>query len=89
MLELVSLSDEAAGLTLRIAQWSPQFEPLAAAPQVMRMITSGTNRVGFEAISAGGLQKLEYHTPDPQTLVISIVNAEGAAFSLRLARVAL
>lgn len=88
MLELVSLSDEPDGLTLRIAQWSPQFEPLAPAPTMMRMISSGANRVGFEATTTGGLQKLAYHTPDPQTLLIDVVTGEGAAITLRLARVA-
>lgn len=87
MLELVSISDENDGLTLRIAQWSAQFEPRAEAPQVMRLVAAGERSISFEAVSAGGLQKLAYRVADPQTLTVSVTTSEGASFELPLIRV--
>lgn len=91
MLELVSISDEPAGLTLRIQQWSAQFEPRSPTPQTMRLAASsavGPHSIRFEASSEGSLQQLEYISSDPESLVVRVTTSNGNQFDLPLRRIA-
>lgn len=87
ILELVSITDHAEGLELRIAQWSPTMEPLAAGPQLMRQSASGERTVTFSATAEGGLRTLKYTSPDANTLIVSVEQTEGNQFDIRLQRV--
>jgi Domain of unknown function (DUF6265) len=85
MIELIVIEEENGSLVLRVQQWNPGFAPRSPAPQVMRLVESAPNKVGFEATGEGGLKRLGYSRPAPDQFVISIETPQGAKFDLPLA----
>jgi Domain of unknown function (DUF6265) len=52
-IELIVVAEERGSLTLRLQQWSLDYQPLTKGPQVMRLIELGKEKVVFEAINEG------------------------------------
>lgn len=82
-IELIVIENKGDTLELHIQQWDPGYQPRAAA-QTMKLIDLGENRVGFEAITPGGMKKLGYSSPAPGQFTIDIVTADDKPMQLQL-----
>ena len=87
LLELVSISDSAAGLQLRIQQWSATMEPRTPEPQLMQVVRLEPRSVAFAAVSPGGMNRLSYSSPTADQLIVSVELANGNTFDIPLTRV--
>ncbi len=76
MIELIVIEEEEGSLVLRLQQWNPGFAPRTEGPQVFKLVSSEPNKVQFEAISEGALQKLGYSLAG-DTFTISVATAQG------------
>ena len=82
-IELIVIENKGDTLELHIQQWDPGYKPRAAA-QTMKLIDLGENRVGFEAITPGGIKKLAYSSPAAGKFTIDIVTADDKPMQLHL-----
>lgn len=83
MIELIVIENTGDTLELHIQQWDPGYKPRAEA-QTMKLIDLGENRVGFEAITPGGMKKLAYSSPAPGKFNIDIVTADDKPMQFNL-----
>jgi hypothetical protein len=75
-IEMIVVAEERGSLTLRLRQWSLDYQPRTKGPQVMKLIELGKEKVVFEAINEGFVRKVGYHR-EGKTLFISAITTQG------------
>ena len=83
MMEMIVINEENDSLTLRIQQFSREYQPRFPTPNALQLIDIGDNTATFKADQPGGLQQIKYVRED-ETLTITVTLPDGNPFEARL-----
>lgn len=82
-LELVSITETADSLELRIQQWDPAMVARAPA-QTMTLAELGPRYVRFDAVTEGGIKVLGYRRTGDNQLAVEVTLSEGNELNILL-----
>jgi hypothetical protein len=82
-LELVSITETADSLELRIQQWDPAMVARAPA-QTMTLAELGPRYVRFDAATEGGIKVLGYRRTGEDQLTVEVTLTEGNVLNIPL-----
>ena len=83
MMEMIVINEESGSLTLRIQQFSREYEPRFPAPNVLKLTAIGENTATFKADQPEGLQQILYVRED-DTLTVTVTLPDGNLFKAEL-----